>query len=98
MSHIHIRRTHNLNPDQARTSAETIAAQLNEKFQLDYYWKGSTLHFERAGVNGYMDVEPREIRIYVRLGFLLTPFKPRFEQAIHHYMDEHLSKSYRDVK
>lgn len=93
MSHINIRRTHNLQLDQARTSAETIAAQLNEKFQLDYYWKGSTLHFERAGMNGHMDVEPKEVRIYVRLGFLLTPLKSRFEQAIHHYMDEYLSNA-----
>jgi putative polyhydroxyalkanoate system protein len=88
MSHINICRAHRLSLEQARQSAETIAIQLDEKFQLDYYWKGSTLYFERAGVNGYMDVEPTEIRIHARLGFLLTPFKPRFEQAIHSYMDK----------
>jgi putative polyhydroxyalkanoate system protein len=88
MSHINIRRKHNLSLAKARTLAETVAADLDERFSLDYYWDGDTLHFERSGVNGRMEIEAQEIRVDVRLGFLLLPLKPRFEQAIHRYMDE----------
>jgi hypothetical protein len=35
-----------------------------------------------------MDVSATEVRIHARLGFLLTPLKSRFEDAIHHYLDE----------
>ena len=91
MSHINIHRSHTLSPAKARESAERMAAQLDEKFQLDHYWQGNRLYFERSGVNGHIDVEETEVRIHVRLGFLLTPLKPRFEQAIHRYMDELLA-------
>ncbi|MEZ5584969.1 MAG: polyhydroxyalkanoic acid system family protein [Candidatus Competibacteraceae bacterium] len=46
------------------------------------------LIFKRSGVNGRMDITPDEIHISVRLGFLLLPLKPRFEQAIHDYIDD----------
>lgn len=88
MSHINIRRSHNLSLEKARESAEHIAAQLNDRFQMDYYWQENTLYFERSGVHGYMDVSVTEVRIHARLGFLLTPLKSRFEDAIHRYLDE----------
>lgn len=88
MSHINIRRTHNLSLAKARELAETMAADLDDRFSLDYYWDGDILHFERSGVNGRVEIEAQEIRVTARLGFLLSPLKSRFEQAIHRYMDD----------
>jgi putative polyhydroxyalkanoate system protein len=88
MSHIDIRRHHTLSLPKAREAAELIAAQLDDKFNLKYHWNENTLHFERHGVNGRMEVDADEIRLHVRLGFLLSPLRYRFEKEIHRYMDE----------
>jgi putative polyhydroxyalkanoate system protein len=88
MSHINIHRAHTLSHEQAREAAESIAAHLDRKFSLSYHWKGDSLHFERSGISGHMELEEKEVRINVRLGFLLLPLRPKLEQAIHRYMDD----------
>jgi len=65
---------------KAREAAEFIAGQLDDQFDLQYRWNGNTLHFERFGVSGRMEVSDSEIRLHVRLGFLLSPLKSRFER------------------
>jgi putative polyhydroxyalkanoate system protein len=92
MSHIHIQRRHNLSYEKARESAEEIAFHLNRKFNLNYHWQGNHLYFERSGVNGYIAIEETIVRIQARLGFLLLPFKSRFEQEIHRYLDKVISE------
>jgi putative polyhydroxyalkanoate system protein len=92
MVHIDIQRTHTLNHDQAREAAANVAAHLNEKFDINYHWEGDSLHFERSGVSGHIDVYESDVRIRVRLGFLLLPMKHHFEQAIHRYIDELFAK------
>jgi putative polyhydroxyalkanoate system protein len=91
MSHIDIRRSHNLDPAHARAAAESVAARLNEEYQLHHYWQGDTLHFKRSGVDGHMEVGVDELRLHVKLGFLLSPWKTRFEQAIHRHLDKLLN-------
>lgn len=91
MSHIDIRRSHSLNLAQARAAAESVAAQLNQEYHLHHYWQGDTLHFKRSGVDGHMEVGMDELRLQIRLGFLLSPWKSRFEQVIHRHLDELLN-------
>jgi len=93
MSHINIHRRHNLSHNKARESAETIADYLDGRFSLPYHWEGDTLHFERSGVSGYIEIEEKDVRINVRLGFLLLPLKPKFEQEIHRYLDKLFEES-----
>lgn len=88
MSHIIIHRSHELTLDQAHRAAETIADQLAARYELTHHWQGDSLHFERSGVSGHIDLEPGELRIDVRLGFLLVPLKHRLEQEIHRQLDE----------
>jgi putative polyhydroxyalkanoate system protein len=88
MSHIVVHRSHELSLDQARQAAETLAAQLAERYEVSYHWQDDSLHFERSGVNGRIDLEPGGVRINARLGFLLVPLKHRLEQEIHRYLDE----------
>jgi len=93
MSEISIRRTHTLNPAQARTAAEEMARELNEAFDLEYAWKGTALHFHRSGVEGHLKLEHKAIHIEVRLGFLLALVKPKIEQHIHDNLDRILSSA-----
>lgn len=88
MSHIVIHRDHALSLDAARQAAETLAAQLATRYEISYHWQDDTLHFERSGVSGCIELEPGVVRVNVRLGFLLIPMKPALEQEIHRQLDE----------
>ncbi|MCB1776088.1 MAG: polyhydroxyalkanoic acid system family protein [Candidatus Competibacteraceae bacterium] len=87
MSHIVIHRDHSFTRDQAREVAETIAMQLANRYEINHHWQDDSLHFERPGVNGQIDLEPSAICINVRLGLLLTPLKYQLEQQIHRELD-----------
>ncbi len=90
MSHIVIHRDHELTLDQARAAAEALASQLAERYDISHHWQEDSLHFERSGVSGQIDLEPSLIRVSVRLGFLLVSLKSRLEQEIDRQLDEML--------
>jgi putative polyhydroxyalkanoate system protein len=46
------------------------------------------VHFQRSGVSGSMHVGTTDIRLDVKLGFLLTPLKPAIEREIHAQLDK----------
>ena len=81
-------RRHALSVAQARKIAQKAADDLAEEYELESEWEGDTLNFARSGVNGAMDVTSSEIKLEVNLGFLLKPFKNKFEQHISHRLDE----------
>ncbi|HRX71979.1 MAG: polyhydroxyalkanoic acid system family protein [Candidatus Competibacteraceae bacterium] len=87
MSHIVMHRDHPLTLDQAREAAETIAAQLADRYAISHHWQDDSLYFERSGISGQIDLEPGAIRISIRLGFLLAPFKHQLEQQIQQELD-----------
>ena len=93
MSHIVIHRDHALTLDQARAAAEALAGQLAERYDISYHWQENSLHFERSGVSGQIDLEPGVIRVNVRLGFLLVSLKSRLEQEIDRQLDEMLGSA-----
>jgi len=90
MSDIDIRRKHSLTPAQAREAAEKVARQLKREFALQYRWEGTSLHFERAGVDGTLTVDAREVRLRAKLGLLLGFLKPQIEGKVHEHLDEAL--------
>ena len=81
-------RKHALPVAQAKKIAQKAADDLAEEYDLESEWQGDTLSFARSGVNGAMDVTTSEIKLEVNLGFLLKPFKTKFEQHISHRLDE----------
>ena len=95
MSEISIRRTHTLNPAQARAAAEEMASRLKGAFDLEYEWKGPVLRFHRSGVEGHLKLEHKAVHIEVRLGFLLAMVKPRIEEHIHDNLDRIFSSTRR---
>lgn len=88
MSHIAIERSHPLTPQQTRQAAETFAEHLASRHEISYRWEGDSLHFQRNGIDGQIDLAPGLIRINVRLGWLLAAFKQRLEQEIYRHLDE----------
>jgi putative polyhydroxyalkanoate system protein len=88
MSDIKYVRKHHLPLKQAKAIAQKTADDLAEEYDLVSEWEGDTLHFHRSGVEGHMHVTTEEIALNVKLGFLLRPFKAKFEQHIERHLDE----------
>lgn len=88
MSTIRISRTHGTTVKKAKEAVESIAAELAESFEIDYEWDGSTLRFQRAGVEGTMVVGRKTLEIDAELGFLVSMLKPRIEREIHRFCDD----------
>lgn len=91
MSHIDIRHAHSLPPTQARKAIEEVAAKLAERFGMDYDWDGDILNFNRSGVDGHIALEPDQLHVTAKLGFLLAAMKGPIEQEIRRILDERFS-------
>ena len=88
MSDIRIRREHGKTHTEARASAEHMASELKDEFDLDYAWDGDVMKFERPGVSGKLSVDRKEVSLDIRLGFLLFALKPSIEREVHKFFDE----------
>lgn len=92
MSHIDIKRTHSLTPEEARQLANDLAVDLAEEFSIEYGWQDDVLYFERTGVQGQIIVDENHIHIQAQLGFLLLFLKPRIEEEIESVLGDHFSR------
>ncbi len=88
MSEITIRRQHGKTNAEARASAEHMASELKEEFDLDYAWNGNVMRFKRPGVAGELSLDDKEVALHIRLGFLLFALKPTIEREVHRFFDE----------
>ncbi len=73
----------------AQEAADKLAADLAQKFGIDYGWDEDAIHFERPGVHGMITVTENEIRVQAELGIFLTFLKSRIEEEIEAYLKEH---------
>ena len=88
MADIKVVRKHRLTVAQAKKIAQKTADDLASEYDLESEWQGDTLRFSRSGVDGSMAVSASQIRLDVKLGFLLSAFKAKIEQHIEHRLDE----------
>ena len=91
MDDIVIYRKHGKSLAEARKSAEHMAAELNEEFDLNCAWQGNVLTFERLGVSGKLELDDQEVGVIVNLSFLLTAPKPTIERDVHRFFDENFA-------
>lgn len=95
MSEINIRRKHNKTPAAARASAEHMASELKEEFDLTSTWdhdgEHEVLRFKRPGVSGMLVIEGEEVALKIQLNFLLSALKPAIEREVHKFFDENFS-------
>ena len=80
-----------MTPAKARKAVEEVAAKLAGKFGMAYRWNGNLLEFNRSGVDGHIALEPRELHVTAKLGFLLSAMKGPIEHEIRRYLDERFS-------
>ena len=91
MDDIVIYRKHGKTLAETRKSAERMAAELNEEFELNCAWQGNVLTFERLGVSGKLELDDQEVGVIVNLSFLLTALKPTIEREVHRFFDENFA-------
>lgn len=87
MATIRVVKKHHLSHAKARTVAEKMAKDLNQRFDLRCSWDGDDCRFERSGLTGSMRVGKSDISLDVKLGFLLSAVAPSIERAIHEQLD-----------
>ncbi|HAI59865.1 MAG TPA: polyhydroxyalkanoic acid synthase [Xanthomonadaceae bacterium] len=92
MTDIDIRRAHVLPLKDAKARVETIAERIAERFDVDYGWRGNVLRFTRSGVNGEIAVSAHDLRVSVRLGFLLFALKGAIEREIHQTIEQQFGR------
>ena len=96
MSTIDIHAFHKLSHEDALEAADELAADLAEKFSIDYGWEDEAIHFERPGVSGRIDVGETELRIRARLGLMLMLLKDPIEREIIRYLETHFGCSFEE--
>lgn len=87
MATIAIDRAHHLSQRKAKSLAERLARDLEQRYGLAWEWDGDDVRFRRSGVSGRMHVGSRKLTLDVRLGLLLSPLKPAIEREIHAQLD-----------
>lgn len=88
MPAIDIRHAHSLTPAKARKAVDEVARKLAERFDVEYAWDGDTLGFTRAGVEGRIALEPKQLHVTAQLGFLLSALKGPIEAEIRRVLAE----------
>jgi putative polyhydroxyalkanoate system protein len=91
MSHIKVARRHALPLPKARALAERAIGDLAQRYGGVTEWRGDVLRFHAAGAEGELRLSLVEIRIDVKLGLLLRPFKERFAEHIERRLDDLLA-------
>lgn len=88
MPSIDIRHPHSLPLPKARKAVEQVAEKLAERFGIDYEWDDDTLNFNRSGVDGKIDLKPKQLHVSAQLGFLLSALKGPIEAEIRRVLEE----------
>jgi putative polyhydroxyalkanoate system protein len=93
MALIAIEKKHSLSHPKAKAAAEKVAADLRERFDLEYAWKGDHIVFNRPGLTGALHVDKKAVRLDCQLGFMLSLLKPNIEAEVHKQFDKYFGKA-----
>jgi putative polyhydroxyalkanoate system protein len=88
MSSIDIHHPHSMPKAKARKTVEEVAHKLAERFQMACEWEGDVLKFSRSGVDGHIELGPKDLHVHAKLGFLAAMFKDSIESEIRRVLDD----------
>ena len=87
MAHIDLVRPHALGLAGARRAAEAVALDLEREHGLRPTWEGDTLRVDGPGVHGTLTAGPDAVRVVVRLGLAMRPFRRALQAEIERQLD-----------
>ena len=88
MSHLFVKRQHDLDYEHAHELMDEVADEMARKLNISYRKQGDTLTFRRPGANGSICLTESEIVIEATLGIMLRTMQPVLENAIERKLDE----------
>jgi putative polyhydroxyalkanoate system protein len=90
MARIDIQHPHTRDDAEARTIVDGIAAQLRERYGISGSWEGDAVRLSGAGLEGQVELLPRQVRVTAELGFLLSALRGQVEAEIRRVLVERL--------
>lgn len=88
MPSIEIIRDHNLPQSQIMDLADQVMVDLAQEYSLMLQWQGDKLFIKHPQTQGYLHADSDNIRIKLKLGFLLFPMSVSLKQMIEETLDE----------
>ena len=82
MADIQIVQEHSLSPERARAAAQQVADKVAAEFGVQWRWEGDVLRFERSGVEGALTLGEQRAALRIRLGMLMSAFRPAIEAKV----------------
>jgi putative polyhydroxyalkanoate system protein len=77
MPDIHLVRPFSVSVAVAKARVQKTADELADEYHLRSEWRGDTLHFDRTGLHGEIQVSGSEIRLEAHLSLLLKPLRAK---------------------
>ncbi len=90
MADIELTRPHTLGKDGARQAVERVARDLEQTLHFKQRWQGDTLHVQRTGAEGRIDVRDDAVQVIIELGFLLKSMRGQVRREAERLLDRHL--------
>jgi len=90
LARINITREHTLPLTILKDKINTMAAELNEQYQLQSEWEGNCLFFRRKGASGSIEVDQHQFELNLTLGTLFKVAKGDIEKKVIAIVDSQL--------
>lgn len=92
MSTIALSQRHSKDPDEVRELLVQLAEKLDQRYDLKSRWvNDSQLELKRSGVSGQLTLSGDEVKVSIKLGMLMSPFKGKIQDEIARAMAEKLA-------
>ncbi len=91
MSHIQIKRHHNMDEGQLRSMTEELGQKLKAKFGGEYHLEGNIVHYTYHSADAKVSFNETTVQVDVKLGLLMMAFKGMIESEVNNYLDEHIA-------
>jgi putative polyhydroxyalkanoate system protein len=93
MATIDIKRAHTLDLAEAKTRAEALAKNMQEKLGIRWSWEGDNIKFDAPsgaakGATGTVSVNTSQVRVEIDLPFLLRAVKGTIEGKVTEKLDK----------
>lgn len=92
MSTISISQNHAKSEDDVREMLESLAEKLKHEYDVTAQWLSDReLELKRSGIEGRLTMLSGEVKVDLRLGMLMSPFKSKIRDELSRAMAEKLA-------
>ncbi len=91
MSTISLSQRHSKSESDVREMLEGLAEKLGERYEMKHRWLSDReLELKRSGIQGVLQLLDGEVKVDIRLGMMMKPFKSKIRDELSKAMAEKL--------